>query len=215
MLVIAVWFAWTAASCGGNDSDERVTQERRPATTASVTTPPRAPETTTSAGSFTTANTDAELTSSSRLRLDGIGPVRLGMTTDEASRVTGKRIRVGPNSGSPNPASCAVARPEGGPEIKFMVIDGRIRRVDISPPSSIATVSGVRIGDSEAKVHRVYGPRVRVEPHPYDEGGRYLVYDSREASQRGLLLIFETDGTRVTSLRAGARSAVEAPEGCA
>ena len=42
-----------------------------------------------------------------------------------------------------------------------------------------------------------------------------LIYDSPEPSQRKLLLIFETDGTRVTSLRAGERGAVEAPEGYA
>ena len=218
MVAMAAWVAGmtSVVSCGDDDGDERVTQQRRrPATTASVITPPSTAAPTTSPGSPTTATAEARLTSASRLRMDGIGPVRVGMTTDEASRVTGKRIRVGPNPGSPYPASCAFARPEGGPDIAFMVIDGRIRRVDVAPPSSVATVSGVRIGDPEAEVHRVYGARIRVQPHPYDPGGRYLLYDSPEPSQQGLLLIFETDGTRVTSFRAGERSAVELPEGCA
>ncbi|HEV2810763.1 MAG TPA: hypothetical protein VGV93_10255 [Acidimicrobiales bacterium] len=70
------------------------------------------------------------------------------------------------------------------------------------------------IGDSEGEVQRIYGDRTRVKPHPYNEEGRYLIYDSDEPSQHGLLLIFETDGTRVTSFRAGERGAVEAPEGC-
>ena len=152
-------------------------------------------------------------TSAARLRLDGIGPVGIGMTTAEASRASGKSIRVDPAS-SPHPSFCAFATVEGGPDIAFMVISDRIQRVDVGPESSVRTVSGVGIGDSEDEVQRIYGDRTRVEPHPYDEEGRYLVYDSPEPSQRGLLLIFETDGTRVTSFRAGERGAVEAPEGC-
>lgn len=201
----------SVASCGG-DGDDRVAKRRRPGTTTSVASsssvrPTAAP------ALATTATTDPELTSTSRLRLDGIGPVRVGMTTDEASRAMGKGVRHG--AASPNPASCSFAKPEGGPNVAFMVIDGRIRRVDVMPPSSITTVSGVRIGDGEAKVHRVYGSGLRVEPHPYRPGGRYLVYESPEPSQRGLSLIFETDGAGVTSFRAGERGAVEAPEGCA
>lgn len=166
MIVMALSLAWMSASCGDDDGDDRVTQERPSATTTSVTTSTSMSGPITSPDSPTTLGTDGQLTAASRLRLDGIGPVRLGMTTEEASRATGKRIRVGPNPGSPNPASCAFARPEGGPDVAFMVIDGRIRRVDVGPPSEIATVSGVRIGDPEAKVHQVYGPRVRAEPHP-------------------------------------------------
>ncbi|HVL04274.1 MAG TPA: hypothetical protein VM386_07550 [Acidimicrobiales bacterium] len=102
------------------------------------------------------------------------------------------------------------------PHIGFMVISDRIQRVDVGPESSVRKVSGVGIGDSEGDVQRIYGDRTRVEPHPYNEEGRYLIYDSAEPSQHGLLLIFvETDGTGVTSFRAGERSAVEAPEGCA
>lgn len=159
------------------------------------------------------AREDSPLTSTSRLRLDGIGPVRIGMTTTEASRASGKPIRVDPAS-SPHPSSCAFATVEGGPHIAFMVISDRIQRVDVGPESSVRTVSGVGIGDSEGEVQRIYGDRTRVKPHPYNEEGRYLIYDSDEPSQHGLLLIFETDGTRVTSFRAGERGAVEAPEGC-
>ena len=160
------------------------------------------------------AREGSPLTSGSPLRLDGIGPVRIGMTTTEASRASGKSIRVDPAS-SPHPSSCAFATIEGMSHIAFMVISERIQRVDVGPESSVRTVSGVGIGDSDDEVQRIYGDRTRVEPHPYDEEGRYLVYDSPEPSQRGLLLIFETDGTRVTSFRAGERGAVEAPEGCA
>ena len=35
--------------------------------------------------------------------------------------------------------------------------------------------TGVGIGDSEGEVQRIYGDRTRVEPHPYNEEGRYLI----------------------------------------
>ncbi|HEV2071372.1 MAG TPA: hypothetical protein VGR26_16405 [Acidimicrobiales bacterium] len=118
-------------------------------------------------------------------------------------------------SSSPNPSSCAFATVEDGPDIAFMVISDSIRRVDVGPESPVTTVSGVGVGDTEAEVQRIYGERTQVEQHPYNEDGRYLIYESPEPSQDGLLLLFETDGTKVTTFRAGARRAVLAPEGCA
>ena len=57
-------------------------------------------------------------------------------------------------------------------------------------------------------------PGVRVEPHPYDGPvGQYLIVDALDAP--GLRLIYETDGDRVTSFRAGRRDAVDLIEGCA
>jgi hypothetical protein len=219
MALVAAWLilAISVASCREESGDRRPAQQQRPMNTASsVTTSAPTVASTPSSDATTTTVPDGQLTSASRLRLDGIGPVRVGMTTAEASRVSGKQIRVASDSDSgPDPGSCGFARPEGGPDIAFMVVDGKIQRVDIGPESAVATVSGVRTGDAETEVHRVYGEHLRAEPHPYTEGGRYLVYDSPEPSQLGLLLIFETDGARVTSFRAGERAAVEAPEGCA
>lgn len=215
--LIVAWLmvAVVVASCGEETGDQSLTPPSSSVTTGpSVSTSAPTTAATPPGDSTTTTAPDAQLTTASRLRLDGIGPVRVGMTTAEASRAIQKEVRVGPDSG-PNPSSCGFARPEGGPDIAFMVVDGKIQRVDVGPESSVATVSGVRTGDSEAKVHRVYGEHLKVEGHPYAEDGRYLIYDSPEPSQDGLLLIFETDGAMVTSFRAGERSAVEAPEGCA
>jgi len=105
----------------------------------------------------TTTAADRVLSSTSRLRLDGIGPVKVGMTLEEASRAIGTRLRVDPDS-SPEPASCGFAAPPGGPQVDF--------------------------------------------------------YESPEPSQRGFLLILETDGSKVTSFRAGRRGAVELIEDC-
>lgn len=210
---VTATLALLLASCSGGGGDDQISDEQAGSTLPPVTTTSSTVSTSSSTVTSTTAP-DAQLTAASRLRLDGIGPVRVGMTLAEASRVTGKRLSVDADSG-PDAYSCGFARPPGGPDVAFMVIDGRIRRVDVGERSRTATVSGVRVGASETEVGRTYKGRINVRPHPYRPTGHYLVYESPEPSQRGLLLIFETDGAKVTSFRAGERGAVEAPEGCA
>ena len=169
--------------------------------TVAVTTPPPAPP--------------EQLSESSRLRLDGIGPVVVGMTLDEASAAAGTPVRMIPNSNVAGTGRCAYARPDGGPEgLSFMVLDDRIARVDVAN-SRIRTVSGVGTGSTEAEVQAAYPGRVRVEPNPYTghRGGRDMVYVADEASAH-LSLLFQADGGRVRSLRSGLLGAVMAPEGC-
>ena len=185
-----------------------------------ATTSPRAPTTavpTTVARTATTvARPPERLTSDSRLRLDGIGPVNVGMTLAEASAAAGTPIRVHPND--PFGPECQYAAPIDGPEaVRFMVINGRIARVDVGNPgaSAVRTVSGVRIGTTEDEVKRTYPGRIRVEGHPYVPTGHYLVYVPADAGLQHLSMIFETDGRSVTSFRAGLKGAVAQIEGCA
>jgi hypothetical protein len=192
LLLVVPPLAGLLVACNG---DDRSSQPAAPPSTTPTSTADAS--TTSSSAVTTTTSPDNVLTATSRLRHDGIGPVRVGMTLAQASRVMGKPLRVDPDS-SPHPELCGFADPPGV-SVSFMVIDGRhIERVDVHE-GGILTVSGVGIGASEAEVMRVYGPGLKVQPHPYDETGRYLVYESPEPSQRGLLLIFETDGAKVTS----------------
>jgi hypothetical protein len=86
-------------------------------------------------------------------------------------------------------------------------------RVDVFAPdkgkSSTATIKGIRIGDSELHVKKVYGGRVAVETHHYDPDGHYLNIESGNYELR-----FETDGKKVVSFYAGMPEAVAFVEGC-
>lgn len=95
-----------------------------------------------------------------------------------------------------------------------MVVDGRIATTNVDEPG-VKTVEGVGVGDTETDVQRIYGDRIRVEPHPYDPKGHNLVYTPEDAAQKRYSTIFETDGNRVRIYRAGEASAVAAIEGCA
>ena len=68
--------------------------------------------------------------------------------------------------------------------------------------------------DAQARVLALYRGRVRDEPHHYEgPEGRYLIVELPGDTRHRI--VFETDGRRVTSYRAGRRPAVDYVEGCA
>ena len=153
------------------------------------------------------------LSSASRLRLDGIGPIQVGMTLEEATTAAGVPVRIDPRTDLGR--GCAHALADGGPqEVRFMVVDGRIVRVEVGR-SPILTLSGVGTGSTVDEVLATYPDRIRVQPNPYSGhlGGRDLLYVT-DAGSSHLGLIFETDGQRVRTFRSGFLGAVMAPEGC-
>lgn len=139
----------------------------------------------------------------------GLGPVRAGMTIAEAGRVLGTALSV-----SPEAASCAYVRPAGVPPgVSFMIVDGRVARVNIDS-GSVRTTAGAGIGDGEARIRSLYPGRVEVQPHKYTDG-HYLVVTPSAPDDSTTRIIFETDGQRVTRYRAGRLPMVAWVEGCA
>lgn len=150
------------------------------------------------------------------VRLDGAGPVRVGMTVDEARAALGGDFVVGGQGGGAEPQGCEYAWSAAAPAgLAFMVEGGRVVRVDVGDSSAVATRMGARVGDTEEQVRALYGGRVQIQPHRYVEGGRYLVVLPVEPRDGRLRMVFETDGERVTRYRAGTTPQVEWVEGCA
>jgi hypothetical protein len=156
------------------------------------------------------ASGQSQLTATSKLAINGIGPIRVGMTIQEAEASARTRLI----SEERSEETCWYVKPQGGPrDISFMVIDGQIARVDISGNSPITTVSGARIGDSEDRIKSLYA--VRITPHEYVQGGHYLTFVPNDTSDRQYRMVFETDGKRVKLIRSGRLPEVEYIEGCA
>lgn len=152
-----------------------------------------------------------KLTEKSKLAINGIGPVEVGMTVEEASRAAGVKITT--NGVNPNP-ECVYYQPAGKLNgISFMVTDGRIARVDIQS-QGITTISGAKVGDSEARIESLYPGQIEVTPHHYVQGGHYLSFMPKSSADRNYRVVFETDGQRVTEIRAGKLPEVEWVEGC-
>ena len=148
-----------------------------------------------------------------RVGLRSFGPVRYGMTLAEASRALGEHLEPGKEESE----GCSHITPTSiPPGATLMVIHGRIERVDIDT-TGILTASGVQVGSTEEEVHRAYPGQIRVRPHPDEPGPEwhYLIFVPRNPADSAFGIIFETDGHRVQTYRAGRRPAISYIEGCA
>lgn len=136
------------------------------------------------------------------------------MTLNQTSAAAGTPIRIRP--GDPFGPECQNAYTADLPEVNFMVINGRIARVDVGDRGGrrVTTFSGVGTGDTEETIKRTYAGRIRVEGHPYVPTGHYLVYVPADPALAALSMIFETNGQVVTTFRAGLKGAVSQIEGC-
>jgi hypothetical protein len=122
------------------------------------------------------------------------GPVRFGVTAAAGN-------------------ACHYTAPAGAPTgLRFMAESGRVVRVDVDS-SGVATDRGARVGAAEAEIRRRYPEGLRTMPHKYDAAGHYLVFTPPGADS-GYRIVFETDGHRVTTWRAGVEPAVEYVERC-
>ena len=166
----------------------------------------------------------SQLTEQSKLVIDGIGPIQVGMTVAQAE--DSARIQlVGGGEGE----SCYHLRPQSGPQgLAFMVIgdrqggrrdrdQDRIARVDVFPGSRVTTLRGAKIGDSEDQIQPLYPGQIQVSPHNYTayRGGHYLTFVPQDEADRNYRIVFETLKGRVTTFRSGKLPEVEFVEGCA
>jgi hypothetical protein len=140
----------------------------------------------------------------------GIGPVRTGVTLQALSLALGEPVRAAYDVFD----ACDHVQPAAlPPGVALMVIADTVVRVDVDGVG-VRTAEGAQVGDAQARVLALYRGRVRDEPHHYEgPEGRYLIVEVPGDTLHRL--VFETDGRRVTSYRAGMRPAVDYVEGCA
>ncbi len=106
----------------------------------------------------TSVNAQAQLTERSKLAIDGIGPIRVGMKVEEASRSAGVRLVRNDDAyqDKKNERFCAYFEPQGEPKgIHFMVTNHRIARIDISN-KRVTTIKGAKIGDAQERILNLY-----------------------------------------------------------
>jgi hypothetical protein len=139
---------------------------------------------------------------------DRFGPVRIGMTLSQASKALGVRVTrdVGYDGNG-----CYYASPKGGfKDIAFMMSGPRIARIDINS-DGFTTDRGAKVGDSEARIKRLYRGRYKVYRHEYVDYGHYIGVEMKGGRYS---IIFETDGKTVTTYRVGGPEQVAYVEGC-
>ncbi|MGI9647097.1 MAG: hypothetical protein ACR2OI_01115 [Acidimicrobiia bacterium] len=205
--------ALVAAACGGDDSSDTTTTtaSATTSTTAATTTTTAAPTTTTSSTTSTTLPPNPILSSTDTVTTNGLGPVRIGMTPQEANIAAGYGLAVEFINDS---CYYLLAEPVLN-DVGFMVSEGTIARVDIFPGSKITTRSGARIGMTEAQIIGLFGDKIETSQHPYVPAGKYLTFVPVDEADKNSRVIFETDENGiVTSYRSGRLPEVGWIEGC-
>lgn len=156
-------------------------------------------------------STQPKLTRNSKLAINGIGPVNIGMTVEQASQAAG--IQLVPFKPNPN-RICDYYKLAGEPDgVFFMVTNGRIARVEIET-DDIITVSGAKIPDPEESVQALYGGNLQVSRLPNSTDDRFLTFVPNSKADSNLRLKFVTKRGRVDSMWAGKLPEVNYIEGC-
>ncbi|MDQ3747553.1 MAG: hypothetical protein M3367_00855 [Acidobacteriota bacterium] len=152
-----------------------------------------------------TLNGQSKRASQYKITYYGFGPVKVGMKVSAASKALGI-----PFTELEKGNDCHYANPKRlFKDVGFMVVNGRIARIDVDTRGYV-TAAGAKIGDTEARIKSRYKGKVAVSPHKYTDG-RYLTV---QVNGGKFGIVFETDGKRVTHIRAGKSPEFGYIEGC-
>jgi len=142
------------------------------------------------------------------VRLDGVGPVKIGASVSQLSSAIGQPVQV---PSDPEEAGCFFVSSSKVTGLRFMLTSGHVSRVDVDSPS-IHTLRGAAVGDSVARIHQLYGPLLEERPAFY--GGSSDLFLTFWSTDRKLAVRFETARGKVTRFYSGKRPEVEYVEGC-
>ncbi|HEU4775945.1 MAG TPA: hypothetical protein VFS95_03905 [Telluria sp.] len=143
------------------------------------------------------------------LRVDGAGPLKVGMRFDTVNKILGEHMERVPAWQRSVP-SCFQVVPAEQEGIVLMFVNDVLRRVDVTQPG-IESERGIALDDPEGKVARHYGEAVRTTAHPRRPGEHYLTVRAGEGQYA---IRFETEQGRVAAMHAGAWAQVQLDDGC-
>jgi hypothetical protein len=143
------------------------------------------------------------------VRVDGAGPLKVGMKFDTVNQVLGDHM-ARPPAESRGSSNCFYVRTTDDPRIMLMFVDDVLRRVD-AQEEGVRSERGVRVGDPVARVGQAYGEAVQEERHAYDDAERYLTIRTGGGQYA---MRFETGRGRIVWMYAGYWTQVQMVEAC-
>lgn len=152
-----------------------------------------------------------EIAAAGEARVDGYGPLDLGMTAEEARAAWTDGKLVG-EPDAKDPAACWHLSPGEASRLAFMIERDLFVRYSSDDPD-LAAPGGGKVGMTADGIRALYGTTVQESPHKYEQGAKYLSVSATGISATKVL--FETDAAgKVTEWRVGTSPQVDYVEGC-
>ncbi len=187
----------TAAAPGTDDAprlDDQPTEDVPPATASALLPPPPR--------------------EGGMARLDGYGPLRVGMTAAEVADAWDGEVPLD-GAGVPADSACYYLFPgedAANAPVAFMIENGNFVRYD-ARGKALEAPGGGHIGSSGEDIRQRHAGKIESRPHKYVEGGAYLRVT--DVSGQSGVLVFEVDaGDQVTGWHVGQAPQVDYVEGC-
>jgi hypothetical protein len=160
------------------------------------------------AGTLTSFAAVADKPADWQLGPNGLGPIKIGMTVEEANKASGINFR---DTGLYDYESCKTFAAESLGQISLIVQDGKIATVSVYDDDtvtmpSIKTSKGIGLGDAPSAIQAAYGAPSKTD-NPYDS--ERLFY--QEAG--GLGIRFNIGEAGISQIEVGTDS-IENMEGC-
>jgi hypothetical protein len=142
------------------------------------------------------------------LGLGALGPIRTGMKVEDVLRLAdwpGMETKQ-------QPQDCWYLNYDGnGADFRLMIINSMVVRIELQGESTLHTFSGAHLGMSESALKSLYGARLDIQPHKYDEHGHTITMKSGSGDYG---LRFETSKGKVTAIQSGPWEHLNYVEGC-
>ena len=142
------------------------------------------------------------------LGLGALGPIRAGMKAEQVLRLAdwpGMETKK-------QPQDCWYLDYDGdGANFSLMILKDTVVRIELRGDSKLHTLSGAHIGMTEDELQALYGARLDIQPHKYDEHGHTITLKSG-SGEYGLR--FETSQGKVTAIQSGPWEHLHYVEGC-
>ena len=142
------------------------------------------------------------------LGFGSLGPIRTGMNVEQVLRLAdwpGMETKK-------QPQDCWYLNYDGnGADFHLMILKSTVVRIEVRGESKLHTFSGARIGTTEDQLKTLYGKRLDIQPHKYDENGHTITLKSG-SGESGLR--FETSHGKVTAIQSGSWEHLNYVEGC-
>jgi hypothetical protein len=140
-----------------------------------------------------------------RIDFQSVGPVHINVSISQAASVLGQRLEV------PAPDECGSSdvRLTGAPAgIVAIVYRDTIMAIEVDSSRS-ATIDGLQVGSTLESIRARYDTLID-EDRSLDGDPKFTLASTDP--ERRFLIVFRTDGERVTSITAGRRSAAQVGE---